>query len=130
MERRDSESSGKEDSLSEKEASQPSDLESGPKFQSPAQQQPQNAGEKDNAFMVKFEERDPENPKNFSSLHKVWMTAVLGLLAFAGSAGTSIIVPAEEVLSAYLHVSVEVTILVLSLYVLGKCWETSHTHRV
>lgn len=72
------------------------------------------------AFIAAFTPGDPENPKNWSPGYKALLTAIMGSLAFAGSSGTSIIVPAEQVLERYLHVGHETTVLLLSLYVLGK----------
>jgi DHA1 family multidrug resistance protein-like MFS transporter len=37
---------------------------------------------KDEAFKVRFEEGDPENPRNWSNLYKAWITIILGLLAY------------------------------------------------
>lgn len=78
-----------------------------------------NAAERNEAFRVRFAEGDPQNPMNFHPLYKAWITLVLGLLAFAGSSGTSIIVPAEAVIAGYLHIGLETAVLLLSLYVLG-----------
>ena len=101
------------------------DLEKGP---DPAQQSPdENESVHDTAFLVKWEEHDPGNPKNWSSSYKAFITFVLGMLALAGSLGSSIISPAEQAISDEFHVSTEVTILMISLYVLGfalgpSCW--------
>ncbi|GAD98454.1 bicyclomycin resistance protein, putative [Paecilomyces variotii No. 5] len=71
------------------------------------------------SYLVAWDKDDPANPKNFSSGYKMWMTAQMALLAFVGSFGASIISPAEATLAAEYNVSNEVTVLVLSLFVLG-----------
>jgi hypothetical protein len=73
-----------------------------------------------NAFLVKFDKGDPEDPKNFNPFFKAFLLFEMALLAFAGSTGTSIISPADAVISDYLGVSVEVTVLTLALFVLGS----------
>ncbi|OQN98088.1 hypothetical protein B0A48_15920 [Cryoendolithus antarcticus] len=79
----------------------------------------QNDHDKESTFKVTWDEHDPLNPKNFSLRHKIWITTQLGLLAIAASMGSSIIAPAEPAIAAEFHVSTEVTVLVVSLYVLG-----------
>lgn len=71
------------------------------------------------AFRVDWEENDPANPRNFPFPKKAFITVQLGLLAFAASVGSSITSPAEEAISAYANISAEVTVLTVSLYVLG-----------
>ncbi|KAA8644135.1 hypothetical protein EYZ11_001705 [Aspergillus tanneri] len=71
------------------------------------------------AFLVRFEDGDKENPKNWKPYYKLWLTIEMGMLAFVGSLGSSIMTPASATLSAYLDVSIEATVLVLSLFVLG-----------
>lgn len=58
--------------------------------------------------IVKFEEDDPENPRNWSSVYKVWITFQLGMLALSASIGSSIISPAEDAISEYVGVGSEV----------------------
>ena len=72
-----------------------------------------------NDYLVRFEDGDPHNPKNFHPYYKAWLTWEMGMLAFVGSLGSSIMSPAEEDLSHYLGVSKEATVLTLSLFVLG-----------
>jgi multidrug resistance protein len=79
------------------------------------------------AFKVDWEPDDPANPKNWSVRYKSWITFQLGMLALAASAGSSIIAPAEDAISEHFHISTELTVLVVSLYVLGfalgpLCW--------
>lgn len=59
---------------------------------------------------------DKENPRNWSSGYKSWITVQLGLLALSASLGSSIIAPGEADISEYIGVSSEVTVLVISLY--------------
>ncbi|KAH7336073.1 major facilitator superfamily domain-containing protein [Rhexocercosporidium sp. MPI-PUGE-AT-0058] len=70
---------------------------------------------------------DPENPLNWSEGYKWWITFQLSMLALAASLGSSIIAPAEDAIADYVGVSKEVTVLVISLYILGfafgpLCW--------
>lgn len=81
----------------------------------------------DPAYKVSWEANEPTNPKNYSFWHKVWITIILGMLALAASLGSSIIAPANEAISAEFDISTEVTVLSVSLYVLGfafgpLCW--------
>lgn len=71
------------------------------------------------AFKVAFEPNDPEDPKNWSFAFKGWITFQLGMLALAASLGSSIIAPAETAISSYMHISEEVSVLAIALYVLG-----------
>lgn len=71
------------------------------------------------AFLVRFEDGDAKDPMNFSSGRKALLTLEMGLLALTGTVGSSIITPAESALSAYLDISMEATVLTLSLFVLG-----------
>lgn len=74
---------------------------------------------KDEAFLVKFDENDPTNPMNFSTLKKSWITLQLGFTALTASLASSIIAPAEGAIASRFHIGSEVTVLVISLYVLG-----------
>ena len=74
---------------------------------------------RDDAFLVKWDEDDPANPRNWHPWYKAFITFELGILAFAGSLGSSIISPAEAVIAEEFNVSMEVMILCVSLYVLG-----------
>ncbi|QIX00362.1 hypothetical protein AMS68_005879 [Peltaster fructicola] len=75
----------------------------------------------DEAFKVAFEPDDPLDPRNFSTKYKIWITFVLGMLALSASLGSSIVSPAEQAVAEEFGVSSEVTILMISLYVLGFC---------
>ena len=73
----------------------------------------------EDTFLVRWEQNDLANPRNWSGLYKSWITFVLGMLALAASLASSIIAPAEPRIAAYIGVSEEVTVLVISLYVIG-----------
>ncbi|KAI4122397.1 MAG: hypothetical protein LQ338_005844 [Usnochroma carphineum] len=71
------------------------------------------------AYRVDWEPNDQDNPKNWKTAYKGWLTLQLGMLALAASLGSSIISPAENAIAKYTHISPEVATLSLSLYVLG-----------
>lgn len=71
-------------------------------------------------FQVQFQDGDKENPKNFHTSYKIWLTGQMSMLAFVGSLGSSIMSPAQAEIATYLGVGHEVTVLTLSLFVLGK----------
>lgn len=75
--------------------------------------------EKQDPYLVCFEEGDKENPRNWSTVHKSWITFQLGLLAFAASLGSSIISPANETIARYTNISTQVSLFTVSLYLLG-----------
>ncbi|KIW11561.1 hypothetical protein PV08_10862 [Exophiala spinifera] len=70
-------------------------------------------------YLVKWDRNDPANPKSWNPYYKAWLTLQMALLAFVGSFGASIPSPAQEVLQKEFHVSIETTVLVVSLFVLG-----------
>jgi len=71
---------------------------------------------------------DPENPMNFSQGKKWWITIILALVTFCVSFASSVFSTATVVTSAQFHVSTEVMILGVSLYVLGFAFGMSlHT---
>ncbi|KAF2494871.1 MFS general substrate transporter [Lophium mytilinum] len=81
----------------------------------------------DDRYLVKFEEDDPTNPRNWKPAYKVWITIQLGLLALAASTASSIIAPAGNTIAEYVGVSREVSVLSVSLYIVGfgfgpLCW--------
>jgi len=82
--------------------------------------QPPHATESEKAsFQVDWEENDPTNPRNFSFGRKSWITFQLGMLALASSTASSIISPASDAISAHFNISSELTVLNVSLYILG-----------
>lgn len=78
----------------------------------------ENAEESD-PFLVKWEENDQKNPFNWSMKYKAWITFQLGMLALAASLGSSIISPGEAAIAKEFGLSQEVSVLSISLYVLG-----------
>ncbi|KAL9593398.1 MAG: hypothetical protein Q9179_005905 [Wetmoreana sp. 5 TL-2023] len=78
-----------------------------------------SAKDEKEAYRVDWEDDDPENPRNWRTAYKGWLTLQLGMLALAASLGSSIISPAENAIAEYAHISPEVATLALSLYVLG-----------
>jgi hypothetical protein len=60
---------------------------------------------------------DKENPRNWSTPYKAWITFQLSMLALAASMGSSIIAPANKEIARYVGVSSEVAVLTVSLYV-------------
>lgn len=79
------------------------------------------------AFQVKWDENDSGNPKNWSPYLKVWMTFMMGLLAFTGSVGSAITNPAEEALVKHFNISSEGTVLTMSLFILGASFSLFHS---
>lgn len=78
-----------------------------------------HAHRRDPKFQVKFDENDKDNPRSFSTPYKAIITLQLGFFALTASIASSIISPAEPVISQYIGVSEEVTVLVVALYILG-----------
>ena len=69
------------------------------------------------AFLVDWDDNDSDNPHNWSTLYRGWLTFQLSMLALAASLASSIIAPANPVLAKYLGVSEEAIVLNVSLYV-------------
>jgi hypothetical protein len=70
-------------------------------------------------FLAKWAPEDPENPYNWTTKRKSWITFQLGMLAFAASLGSSIIAPGETAIENYTGVSSEASVLTISLYIVG-----------
>jgi hypothetical protein len=62
---------------------------------------------------------DAENPQNWSTSFKSWVTVQLSGLAFAASLASSIIAPANASIAEYTGVSQELVVLNVSLYIIG-----------
>lgn len=71
---------------------------------------------KDEILVGWDDDNDPENPQNWSTSVKTWLTVQLSLLAFAASLASSIISPASKTIAEYVHVSQNVVVLNVSLY--------------
>lgn len=72
-----------------------------------------------NHYLVKWDANDPGNPKHWNRWYKAWLTLQMTLLAFVGSFGASIPSPTQTILEEEFHISLETTVLVVSLFVLG-----------
>ena len=66
--------------------------------------------------LVEWEIGDPANPRNWSTLYKIWLTFQLSMLALSASLGSSVISPADDTIAKAMGVSDEATILCISLY--------------
>lgn len=66
--------------------------------------------------IVVWEEGEKDNPRNWKTPYKCWVTFQLGMLALAASLGSSIISPAENDIARYVGVGREVAVLSISLY--------------
>ncbi|KAL3486488.1 major facilitator superfamily domain-containing protein [Aspergillus germanicus] len=75
--------------------------------------------ELDPDYLVKWDVDDPMNPQNWPARYKWWVTFQLGMLALAGSLGSSIMTPADSIITNYVGVSREVGVLDVSLYLVG-----------
>lgn len=62
---------------------------------------------------------DPGNPHNWPMWKKIYQTLAIGILAFAVTAGSSLITPATLEIAQTFEVSRTAAILSLTLYVLG-----------
>ncbi|KAL4880638.1 hypothetical protein BJY04DRAFT_191138 [Aspergillus karnatakaensis] len=67
-------------------------------------------------FLVKWDQDDQMNPQNWPARYKWWVTFQLGMLALAGSLGSSIFTPAHGIIGEYVGVSQEVAVLDVALY--------------
>jgi hypothetical protein len=72
--------------------------------------------ELDPDFLVKWDQDDPMNPQNWPVRYKWWVTFQLGMLALAGSLGSSVFTPAHHVIAEYVGVGQEVVVLDVTLY--------------
>lgn len=68
---------------------------------------------------VSWEIGEPANPRNWSKAYKWWLTIQLDLLALTASLGSSIIAPSEQAITVEFRTPVEVSVLCISLYILG-----------
>ncbi|GAB7354570.1 hypothetical protein MBLNU459_g5021t1 [Dothideomycetes sp. NU459] len=71
------------------------------------------------AILVSWEHGDPSNPRNWSPAYKWWLTFQLGMLALTASMGSSIVAPSEMSIAQMTGVTAEVSVLCISLYILG-----------
>ncbi|KAJ6086267.1 major facilitator superfamily domain-containing protein [Penicillium sp. IBT 16267x] len=90
-----------------------------PDLESQSQPTEENKPENIEAFEVGFEPDDVTNPKNFSTLYKIWLVFQMSILAMTGALGSSIISPESTQIAEYTGISTEVTSLTVALFVLG-----------
>lgn len=86
---------------------------------SPVSSEKEKEKDEINTYLVNWEPNDKENPRNWSTSYKSWITFQLGMLALAASLGSSIISPAEDAIRVYTKISSEVAVLPISFYILG-----------
>ena len=85
----------------------------------PSQIEKERGKNEKDSFLVDWEPNDTANPRNWSTGYKSWITFQLGMLALSASLGSSIISPAEDAIIQYTHISSEVAVLPISLFILG-----------
>ena len=95
------------------------DEESPSNLSSESEKEKQKEEDEKNLYLVRWEPNDKENPRNWSTPYKSWLTFQLGMLALSASLGSSIIAPAEDAIRAYTNISSEVAVLPISFYILG-----------
>lgn len=70
-------------------------------------------------FTISFGKDDPDDPRNFGSWHKVYITCQLSMLTFVAALGSSILSPGQSDVAEYTNISSEVAVLATSMYILG-----------
>ncbi|KAE8153835.1 MFS general substrate transporter [Aspergillus avenaceus] len=80
---------------------------------------PPPPAEKPDAHIVAWEEGDTDNPHTWSLKRKWFVTIILNVLPLVVNVGSSILSGSGTALEAEFHVSSEVTILVITLFLLG-----------
>ena len=76
-----------------------------------------NQDDEDKAYLVDWASNEPQNPHNWSTPYRAFLTFQLGMLALAASSASAIIAPANSTIAKYLGVGQEVVTLNISLYV-------------
>ncbi|KAL2408158.1 MFS-rype transporter paaT [Exophiala dermatitidis] len=69
--------------------------------------------------LVTFKINDPENPKNWSKPYKWWCTMVVAFTCFVVAFNSAVITADLEGVSATFHVSNEVSLLTITMFVIG-----------
>ena len=72
---------------------------------------------RDEAYLVEWINEDEDDPHNWSTPYRAWLTFQLGMLALSASSASAIIAPANLTIARYLGVSQELVTLNVSLYV-------------
>lgn len=70
-------------------------------------------------WIVKFDDGDPTNPRNFKPLWKGFLAFQMSLLALAGAMGSSIMAPSQSMIAEDMQLAPETTSLIVALFVLG-----------
>lgn len=72
-------------------------------------------------WIVEWADEDPEDPRQFSTVRKVWISFLLFMFALVASAfGGSIVAPATDDIANDFHISREVAVLSVTLFLLGN----------
>ncbi|KAF2108691.1 major facilitator superfamily domain-containing protein [Lophiotrema nucula] len=69
--------------------------------------------------LVTFKLHDPENPKNWSKAYKWWCTMCVALTCFVVAFNSAVVTADIEGVSETFHVSEEVSLLTITLFVIG-----------
>ncbi|EXJ72707.1 uncharacterized protein A1O5_03854 [Cladophialophora psammophila CBS 110553] len=69
--------------------------------------------------LVTFKVGDPENPKNWSKAYKWWCTMVVAFTCFTVAFNSAVITADLEGVSKRFHVSEEVSLLTITMFVIG-----------
>ena len=94
------------------------DLEAGEgNIETPARLVQSHQSNRDDAYLVEWTHEDKDDPHNWSTPYRSWLTFLLGMLALSASSASAIIAPANLTIARYLGVSQEVVTLNISLYV-------------
>ena len=72
---------------------------------------------RDDAYLVAWTHDDKDDPHNWSTPYRSWLTFLLGMLALSASSASAIVAPANPTIARYLGVSQELVTLNISLYV-------------
>lgn len=83
----------------------------------PAKESSSAIDDKNDEFLVRFDENDKLNPINWSPRYRYWVTFQLSMLALIASLGSSITAAADPVIAEYIGVSQELAVLNVSLFV-------------
>ena len=76
-------------------------------------------GEKEEHELVTFTVNDKENPKNWTKLYKWWVTLVVAFTCFVVAFNSAVITADLAGVSETFHVSEEVSLLTISVFVIG-----------
>ncbi|KEF57653.1 uncharacterized protein A1O9_05571 [Exophiala aquamarina CBS 119918] len=77
------------------------------------------SGKPEEHELVTFKINDPENPKNWSKPYKWWCTMVVAFTCFVVAFNSAVITADLEGVSETFHVSMEVSLLTITMFVIG-----------